>query len=79
MTCPHGSECGACQLLGRTSAEQHAEKNLFTRIDLVLILAEIGLVALMLISLASGSGQHINALQSVMGGPYTLEMYPEYA
>ncbi|MGB5690228.1 MAG: NrfD/PsrC family molybdoenzyme membrane anchor subunit [Woeseiaceae bacterium] len=56
-------------------AMQHAEKALFTRIDLVLILAEIGLVALMLISLASGSGQHIVALQSVMGGPYTLEFW----
>ena len=56
-------------------ARQHAEKALFTRIDLVLILAEIGLVALMLISLASGSGQHIVALQSVMGGPYTLEFW----
>ena len=56
-------------------ARQHAEKALFTRIDLVLIMAEIGLVALMLISLASGSGQHIVALQSVMGGPYTLEFW----
>jgi len=57
------------------AARQHAEKALFTRIDLVLILAEIALVALMLISLASGSGQHIDALQSVMGGPYTLEFW----
>ena len=53
-------------------ARQHSEKELFTRIDLVLILAEIGLVALMLISLASGSAQHIDALESVMGGPYTI-------
>jgi formate-dependent nitrite reductase membrane component NrfD len=53
-------------------ARQHSEKELFTRIDLVLILAEIGLVALMLISLASGSAQHLEALESVMGGPYTI-------
>ena len=53
-------------------ARQHSEKELFTRIDLVLILAEIGLVALMLISLASGSAQHLDALESVMGGPYTI-------
>lgn len=53
-------------------ARQHSEKELFTRIDLVLILAEIGLVVLMLISLASGSAQHLEALGSVMGGPYTI-------
>jgi len=57
------------------TARQRVEKDLFTRIDLVLIMAEIGLVALMLISLASGSGQHIDALQSVMGGPYTFEFW----
>ena len=56
-------------------ARQRTEKDLFTRIDLVLIMAEIGLVILMLISLAMGSGQHIVALQSVMGGPYTLEFW----
>jgi formate-dependent nitrite reductase membrane component NrfD len=52
-------------------ARQRSEKELFTWIDVVLIAAEIGLVALSLISLASGSGQHIDALESIMGGPYT--------
>jgi formate-dependent nitrite reductase membrane component NrfD len=56
-------------------ARQHAEKALFTRIDLVLILAEIGLVALALISLASGSAQHLEALESIMGGPYTIPFW----
>lgn len=56
-------------------ARQKSEKDLFTRLDLVLILAEIALVVLSLISLASGSGQHIDALQSVMGGPYTLAFW----
>ena len=56
-------------------ARQKTERDLFTRLDLVLILAEIALVALSLISLASGSGQHIEALQSVMGGPYTLSFW----
>jgi formate-dependent nitrite reductase membrane component NrfD len=56
-------------------ARQRSEKDLFTRIDLVLIMAEIALVALSLISLASGSGQHIDALQSVMGGSYTLAFW----
>jgi formate-dependent nitrite reductase membrane component NrfD len=53
-------------------ARQHSEKRLFTRIDLVLIIAELGLVALFLINMATGSGQQIEALQSIMGGSYTL-------
>jgi protein NrfD len=53
-------------------ARQHSEKKLFTRIDLVLIIAELGLVALFLINMATGSGQQIEALQSIMGGSYTL-------
>jgi protein NrfD len=53
-------------------AMRRSEKELFTRIDLILIMAEIALVALFLINLATGSGQQIEALQSVMGGPYTL-------
>ena len=56
-------------------ARQKSEKELFTGMDLVLIFAEIALVALFLISLASGSGQHIDALQSVMGGAYTFEFW----
>jgi protein NrfD len=53
-------------------ARQHSEKKLFTRIDLVLIIAELALVALFLINMATGSGQQIEALQSIMGGSYTL-------
>jgi len=56
-------------------ARQSGEKDLFTRIDLVIILSEIALVVLSLISLASGSGQHIEALQSIMGGPYTFSFW----
>ncbi len=56
-------------------ARQRSEKELFTWIDLVLIVAEIGLVALALISLASGSAQHLEALESVMGGSYTLSFW----
>jgi len=56
-------------------ARQKSEKELFTRLDLVLIVTEIALVALSLISLASGSGQHIEALQSVMGGSYTFAFW----
>lgn len=53
-------------------AREHSEKELFTRIDLGLIVAEIALVVLFLINLATGSGQQIDALQAVFGGPYTF-------
>ena len=53
-------------------ARQHSEKELFTRIDVALIVVEIALVALFLINLATGSGPQIEALQSVLGGAYTL-------
>jgi formate-dependent nitrite reductase membrane component NrfD len=48
------------------------ERHLFTKIDLVLIAVEILLVGLFIVSLATGSRQHLDALDSVMGGPYTL-------
>jgi len=53
-------------------AREHSEKELFTRIELGLIAAEIALIAMFLINLSTGSGQQIEALQSVMGGPYTI-------
>jgi formate-dependent nitrite reductase membrane component NrfD len=53
-------------------SRQKSEKELFTRIDLVIILAEIGLVVLFLISLATGPAQHIEALHAIMGGTYTM-------
>ena len=56
-------------------ARQKSEKELFTGLDFALILAEIALIALLLISLASGSGQHIDALKIIMGGPYTFEFW----
>ncbi len=56
-------------------ARQKSERELFTGLDLVLIFTEIGLVALALISLASGSGQHIDALQIILGGSYTIEFW----
>ena len=56
-------------------ARQKSEKELFTGLDFALILSEIALIALLLISLASGSGQHIDALKIIMGGPYTFEFW----
>jgi formate-dependent nitrite reductase membrane component NrfD len=53
-------------------ARKHSEKVLFTRFDLVLIAAELALVALFIINLASGTEQQLIALESIMSGPYTL-------
>jgi len=61
----------AAALVALISREK-AEKALFTRIDLALIAAELALVGLFLVSLATGSAQHIEALQAVTGGPYTM-------
>jgi len=56
-------------------ARTHSEKSLFTRIDLLLIMAELTLVALFMINLATGSGQQITALHSITGGPYTMAFW----
>ncbi len=61
----------AAALVALVSRER-SEKHLFTRIDLVLILIELALVGLFVINLASGSAKHIEALQSIMGGAYTM-------
>ncbi len=53
-------------------ARRHSEKVLFTRIDLALIAAELALVALFVINLASGTEQQLLALESIISGPYTL-------
>ena len=54
------------------AARQHSERLLFTKIDLMLIFVELVLIGLFLINLATGSAQHLEALASVTGGPYTL-------
>ena len=54
----------------------HGERAWFTRIDIVLIIVELVLVALFLINLATGSAKQIEALECcVMGGPYTFEFW----
>jgi len=53
-------------------AKKHSEKVLFVKIDLVLILGELGLVGLFVINLATGSAPQLEALDSIIGGPYTL-------
>ncbi len=61
----------AAALVALLSREK-AEKHLFTRIDLMLIVVELALVALFLINLATGSAPQIDALESITGGPYTM-------
>jgi len=53
-------------------SSKKSEKELFTRIDLAIIMAEIALVGLFVVNLATGSAQQIEALGSIMGGTYTV-------
>lgn len=54
----------------------HGERAWFTRIDIVLIVLELALVALFIINLATGSAAQIQALECcVMGGPYTFAFW----
>ena len=54
---------------------QQAERHFFERTDLGLILVELALIALFLIGLATGAGQHMDALQLVTGGAYTVPFW----
>ena len=51
------------------------EKKFFERTDLGLIAIELTLIALFLISLATGAAQHMQALQLVWGGEYTVPFW----
>ncbi len=51
-------------------ARQHAEKRLFTLIDAGLIVAELLIVALLLINLATGSRPQLEAASMLLGGSY---------
>lgn len=54
----------------------HGERAWFTRIDIVLIMLELVLVALFIINLATGSAKQIEALDCcVMGGPHTFAFW----
>lgn len=57
-------------------AKDHEEKTLFTRFDLGLIAIEIVLVALLLINLATGSEQQLQALEYLtQGGGYAVAFW----
>jgi protein NrfD len=52
-------------------AREPRERHLFTRIDVGLILAELAIVALLLINLATGARMQHEALAALFGGGYT--------
>ena len=51
------------------------EKRFFEGSDMALIAVELTLIALFLISLATGAGQHLDALHLVWGGEYTVPFW----
>jgi len=53
-------------------AREHEERRLFTLIDLGLIVVELGLVALLLINMATGPRLQMEALHHLLGGDYTV-------
>jgi formate-dependent nitrite reductase membrane component NrfD len=56
-------------------ARQHTERILFTQIDIGLIVAELGLVALLLVNMATGARPQIEAVRHLMGGDYTIAFW----
>ena len=52
-------------------SRDYEERSFFTKTDLGLIAAELFMLALFLIGMASSSQQHITAVKLVMGGPLT--------
>ena len=56
-------------------ARDQGEKAAFTRAYLLLIVANLALLALYLISLATGSGPQLEALHRVTGGAYTMAFW----
>lgn len=58
-------------LLARSSAERH----LFTRIDLALIVLELGLIVHMIMGMHAGSQVQLEAMQLLVGGEFTLMFF----
>ena len=54
------------------ATKAHAEKLLFARIDIVLILVEMLLIGLFIVNLTTGSEAHLNAARLILGGEFTL-------
>ena len=53
-------------------ARDHAERQAFVRIDLGLIAVELLFIGLLIIGLASGGRVQMEALELILGGPFTL-------
>jgi len=58
-------------LLARSTAERH----LFTRIDLALIVLELGLIVHMIMGMHAGSQVQLEAMQLLVGGEFTLMFF----
>ena len=58
-------------LLTKSSAERH----LFTRIDLALIVLELGLIVHMIMGMHAGSQVQLEAMQLLVGGEFTLMFF----
>ena len=69
----------AAALIVLAARHHHAEKTLFTRIDIGLILTEALLVALLLVNLATGTRPQIEALQAIFGGGHTVSFWVFFA
>ena len=65
----------AAALIVLAARFHHEEKTLFTRIDIGLILAELVLVALLLVSLATGSAVQVEAAREVFFGEQALAFW----
>ncbi len=53
----------------------HSEKRLFTLVDAGLIMVELVLVALLLVSMATGARPQLDALHHLLGGNYTVAFW----
>jgi formate-dependent nitrite reductase membrane component NrfD len=53
------------------ASKSRQEQHLFTRVDLGLVIIELAIIALLLVNLATGSRQHLEGAELVLGGPFT--------
>jgi len=56
-------------------SKNHFEKTLFTKIDLALIILELGLIIHMLMGMYAGSAVQLEALDILMGGEFTVMFF----
>ncbi len=64
------SGLSAAAALAILAAREAAERHLFARIDIGLLIVELALVALLVIGLATGGRQQLQALELILSGPY---------